>query len=195
MFIVINFIVFLAYFISWIAKRELSKKSLFCFVVMSLSLIVFEWAIELLVLTVVGVCFTISSSLFFLFILYNLPTRKIKTKKEHLQLARAMDLQYKTQRSDAVENLPFVNEVKALSGVIRPAPEKRESPPEIDFSHVKSVIERLEYYNLSQMEKKQVKELENALLIAEKSGEMQGVKQKINDGLGALLKIMSKHGV
>ncbi len=66
---------------------------------------------------------------------------------------------------------------------------------EIDFQHVKSVIARLDYFGLKESDKKQVKELESALMIAERGEFNQQVKVKINDGLGALLKIMSKYGV
>ncbi len=66
---------------------------------------------------------------------------------------------------------------------------------ELDFSHVKSVISRLSYYDLKDTDKRQVKELENALLCAERGKFDINVKSRINDGLGALLKIMSKYGI
>lgn len=67
--------------------------------------------------------------------------------------------------------------------------------PEIDFSHVKNVINRLEYFPLSQTEKKQVCQLENLIIQYENQEITKDAKSKINDGLGALLKIMAKHGV
>lgn len=66
---------------------------------------------------------------------------------------------------------------------------------ELDFQHVKSVIARLDYFGLKECDKKLVKELESSILRAEKGDFGQEVKSKINDGLGALLKIMSKYGV
>ncbi|MBQ3219690.1 MAG: hypothetical protein IJB32_03770 [Clostridia bacterium] len=66
---------------------------------------------------------------------------------------------------------------------------------ELDFQHVKNVISRLDYFGLKESDKRQVKELENALLSAEKGDFDLTVKSRINDGLGALLKIMSKYGV
>jgi hypothetical protein len=77
----------------------------------------------------------------------------------------------------------------------KPQKEKTASDYELDFQHVKSVINRLDYFGLKESDKKQVKELENALLLAEKGYFGQETKEKINDGLGALLKIMSKYGV
>ena len=52
----------------------------------------------------------------------------------------------------------------------------------------------MEYYNLTPNDKRQVKDLECAI----NQGEVQltpSLKEKINDGLGALLKIMSKYGI
>ena len=66
---------------------------------------------------------------------------------------------------------------------------------ELDFQHVKNVISRLDYFGLKENDKRQVKELENAILSAEKGEFDVDVKSRINDGLGALLKIMSKYGV
>ena len=66
---------------------------------------------------------------------------------------------------------------------------------ELDFQHVKNVISRLDYYDLKDCDKRQVKELENALLLAERGDFNLDVKSRINEGLGALLKIMSKHGI
>ena len=66
---------------------------------------------------------------------------------------------------------------------------------DIDFSHVKNVMKRLDFYELSPNEKKVVKELENAIFTAENQGADSALKRKINDGLGALLKIMSKYGI
>ena len=72
---------------------------------------------------------------------------------------------------------------------------KENKVVELDFSHVKNVIERLDYINLSTADRRQVKELQLNVYQAE-NGVLTGeLKTKINDGLGALLKIMSKHGV
>ncbi len=66
---------------------------------------------------------------------------------------------------------------------------------ELDFQHVKLVIQKLEYYPLSASDRKVVRELEESIYTAENEGFSTVIKGKINDGLGALLKIMSKHGV
>ena len=72
---------------------------------------------------------------------------------------------------------------------------KKKQNVEIDFSHVKNVMENMEYYKLSPTDKKQLKDLETAVYSAENGFFNQEIKNRINDGLGALLKIMAKHGV
>jgi hypothetical protein len=53
----------------------------------------------------------------------------------------------------------------------------------------------LDYYGLNQSDKRQVKELETAIFEAENYQMTNELKCRINDGLGALLKIMSKYGI
>lgn len=65
---------------------------------------------------------------------------------------------------------------------------------ELDFSHVKNVMAKLNYFNLSASDRAQLNELEQALYYAQNVGYDKKVKEKINEGLGALLKIMAKHG-
>lgn len=65
----------------------------------------------------------------------------------------------------------------------------------LDFSHVKNVLSRLDYFSLSPADKRQVKELEATLVLAEQGDFSDVVKDRVNDGLGSLLKIMSKYGV
>jgi hypothetical protein len=66
---------------------------------------------------------------------------------------------------------------------------------ETDFTHVKNVIERLSFYPLSPNDKKQIRELKENVFFAETDGVTDPLREKINEGLGNLLKIMSKHGV
>ena len=66
---------------------------------------------------------------------------------------------------------------------------------EIDFSHVKTVLKKLDYYPLKEQDKRSAKELESAINEAEENGLDQRLKQNINDGLGQLLKLMSKYAI
>jgi hypothetical protein len=65
----------------------------------------------------------------------------------------------------------------------------------LDFTHVKNVLKRLDYYSLNPTDKRQVRELETLIFKAENGEQSKEIKQELNDGLGALLKIMSKYGV
>ncbi len=66
---------------------------------------------------------------------------------------------------------------------------------ELNFSHVKNVLERLNYYNLSPVDKKIVGDLRSMLFEAERVGVTAEGKSKLNEGLCSLLKIMSKYSV
>ena len=73
--------------------------------------------------------------------------------------------------------------------------QKKTNAKEVDFSHVKSVMDRLSSVALLPSDKKQIKELESVVRTAEATGVDGALKSKINDGLSALLKIMAKYGV
>lgn len=64
---------------------------------------------------------------------------------------------------------------------------------ETDYSHVLRVIDRLGYYNLSQSEKTTIGKLKNEVMNETSGKGDRSTREKINDGLGALLKIMSKY--
>ena len=53
----------------------------------------------------------------------------------------------------------------------------------------------MQYYPLTPADKRQVSDLDSAIIGAESIGLNDDAKNRINDGLGALLKIMSKYGV
>jgi len=65
----------------------------------------------------------------------------------------------------------------------------------LDFAHVRNVMSRLDYFGLKESDKRLVKELEYALDHAERGHFDKETKIRINDGLGSLLKIMSKYGI
>lgn len=67
--------------------------------------------------------------------------------------------------------------------------------PDIDFSHVKNILKRLNYYTLNESEKSCVDRLNADVIKAENGKVDNALKSDINDGLGFLLKIMSKYGV
>ena len=103
------------------------------------------------------------------------------------------------EKADRLKNhkLHFANQPeRTAESVIKTSPIVREKKDrEVDFSHVIRIINRLNGYELSPSDRKQVKNLEDGIFKIETDGVDQLTEQKINDGLGALLKIMSKYGV
>lgn len=116
-----------------------------------------------------------------------IPSNKVKIQKEHRAFARFLDEQINCQ----MVNTPC-NSVKTLK---QQPYANQDSELDLNFSHVKTVIERLNYYGLSQADKATVENLSNAIKRAELGDYNQDTKASINDGLGGLLKIMSKYGV
>lgn len=131
--------------------------------------------------------------LIFLALPYSL---KNKASKEQVELAKFFDrCASKSQNySEDEQREEFPSKVDVIKTAVMPE-EQQTQMSELDFSHVKNVLARLEYYSLTPNDKKQVKDLENALFEAETQCMSQPLKERINDGLGSLLKIMSKYGI
>ena len=138
-------------------------------------------------------------------IIFLLPQRQGVYSKESLSLAEFLSKKAREQQSgDAPVYRAEIERIQAGGGEVvsengnaslRQNQRKTQADLELDFTHVKNVIERLNCFGLSQADKRQVKELE-ALLSKAESGESDDkTKESINDGLSALLKIMSKYGV
>ena len=130
---------------------------------------------------------SISVALIFSVPVLAIPSRKAKIRKEHRAFARFLDEQINCQvvntPCDSIKTLkqqPYISQSDELN---------------LNFSHVKNVIERLNYYGLSQTDKNTVENLSEAIKKAELGDCNKEIKSSINDGLGGLLKIMSKYGV
>ncbi len=140
---------------------------------------------------------TIGISLWILALILFLPQKNKVITEQHRNLARIISDKVKEEREN---NVAFKNQVFS-SPIIKAEQrenlydQKTQRKNEIDFSHVKSVLNKLEYYPLKEQDKKQAKDLENAIITAEQNQITPELKEKINDGLGALLKIMSKYAI
>ena len=111
--------------------------------------------------------------------------KQIKEQMPYIEKDKKIEF-YKTV--DSKEDLLFNREKEQTS--------LRQTGCEgLDFTHVKNILSRVEGYNLSTLDQRQVGELKSAVYRAENYGADKELKTKINDGLGALLKIMSKYGV
>lgn len=93
------------------------------------------------------------------------------------------------------EKIHSTREVEKLSCRTESNVEQKVEEEEVDFAHIKNVAERLKYYGLNQSEKKQVNELLSTVREIELGNRSEGKRNAINEGLGTLLKIMSKYRV
>ncbi|MBO5068596.1 MAG: hypothetical protein J6C62_09420 [Clostridia bacterium] len=162
----------------------------FCFTLLLLFVPIAERSIEEFLTGGKYFLFTFAFFLIYSAILWLIPDKKIKISKKQKELARFLD--------DCAKGCSVKNddeEEKALESIKTVCEEERvKYDNDLDFSHVKNILSRMEYYNLTPNDKRQVKDLECAI----NQGEVQltpSLKEKINDGLGALLKIMSKYGI
>jgi Ca2+/Na+ antiporter len=118
-----------------------------------------------------------------------IPTKNAKVKNSQRELARLIDQSVKMATE---KEKP---ELEKIEPTVEEEQDASINDFELDFQHVKLVIQKLEYYPLTASDKKVVRELEDSIYQAQTYGFTHPLKIKINDGLGALLKIMSKHGV
>ncbi len=131
-------------------------------------------------------------SLFFAFstLCFSVRVRYKKVKESEKKLISYIDSKIKEGE----------NHAKEKTAIYKPSIERRSYAEEdklsdINFSHVKSILERLSYYSLKESDKKQARELEFALNECERGNDTPLMRSKVNDGLSALLKIMAKYGV
>ena len=127
------------------------------------------------------------------------PVKGKKITKEHRDFIKKID--------GAINDVEKIVEQPVIEKTNKPQPmesedvvlskpcDSQEKKHDLNYAHVKNILQRLEYYQLSPVDKKQVGQLETCMRIAEQTGTDGEVRQQINDGLGALLKIMSKYGV
>lgn len=206
----IETVVFTVCFIILSLSRKVRKKDLkICFILSSainfstmqgLFSLQKEYITEVLFFTFFSVALIL---LFYLLVLLK-KDKFCKPKKEERALIKKLGERAEQEKFVYVEQKekPFICEEKPKGDFsleeekeYADTPQLKEKECELDFSHVKNILKRLEYYNLSSLDTKQVSELKSALYQAETCGVNKDIKSKINDGLGALLKIMSKYGV
>ena len=177
-------------------------------------LMAFEWWAESLIEEDYSYIFlTVSVCFIFCALLLLIPEKAVKIKREQLELARFFDSQVKAinqpivnekylieSKSEPSNCQDLLNKVEKKNNIstvkAQTSDEKRTKPnQEIDFLNVKTILNKLDYYSISTQDKVIAKELESAIISAEKYGVDDNLKDKINDGLGALLKIMSKYAI
>ena len=125
-----------------------------------------------------------------------------RAKKEYRKVEKAIDTELKKPEEKAeIPAVPvrppvrYVDEDFPLQRMARSVAGKAPDKDKLCLEHAAGVIEKLSYYDLSPADLKQVDELELLLNQAEREGVTPANKERINDGLSELLKIMSKYAV
>ena len=113
--------------------------------------------------------------------------KKTKKQDESKEFIKFID-----QKIAEQDQKPILNEIKNVKPIEK---ENSETIDGLNLSHVKNILKRLDYFDLSQGDRRQVRDLETAVFQAERHFDDLEIKEKLNDGLGALLKIMAKYGV
>lgn len=135
----------------------------------------------------------------FLYIPVFLFCGRVRVGKSHKEFIRALDGNVKSEEPGflpkEIREYKNAPDRESVSVILPEKEEEARTAADVDFTHVKNVISRLDYFGLSQTDKNTVNELSSALKIAESSGMDETLKTRINDGLGALLKIMSKYNI
>lgn len=135
----------------------------------------------------------ISTGIIFLFVLF-LPNRKATTEVDSKEFARYIDSCVKNPIDE--QHYAVKNKAEFTSSLIKSTPQPEVNmQDEIDFSHAKTILSKLEFYPLKEQDRKTAKDLENAIDLAEQNGLDNALKENINEGLGALLKIMAKYAI
>lgn len=139
----------------------------------------------------IGYVFVFCFDLFSVTVIMSLPEKSLRVTKEQKELVEFIDSEIQKENSQSVIK-------PILDKIIVSSPQEEQAKPEkpdIDFSHVGGILERLDYFPLSPFDKKQVNSLRASLLEAQNGKIDLDTKRRINDGLSDLLKIMSKYGV
>ena len=174
-------------------KKIEGFKSRLCFLFVAIGVTTVQAGVEILfggfgfsVITL-GVSFIYCAVLF-------LPVKSRKYTPEQIDLARKL-IEKSGEKTLKDTNVVKEKPVEKICVKEKNATDENVSDRELDFLHVKNVLKRMEYYTLSQNDRRQVKDLESAIVEAERGELTYEIKRRINDGLGALLKLMSKYGI
>lgn len=179
------------------AKRGYTIKKRSVFLLVYLAVLIFEYAIFYGQAEVVFCYLTLFFVVAFCMPIFYIRVRKKKEifNSKQLELARIfdnalrVDNKAKLTLGEKMEDRQE-NEIIVSSNVKKPM-EKVEQ--KTDFSHVLNIIKRLNAMQLSPYDKKKVIEIQSLILLAKKQPLDKEAKERINSGLGALIKIVAKY--
>ena len=186
-------------------KRDFNFKKRIYFFLLSTAIILSEYALSFYISGGQGLTFITAAA----FLVFSLPVFTINKKEDAAakELVKLLDQKILKANSFSQPEIEIIQpneqakeefltpQTPPKSTAVNLSKKEKTISKELDFTHVKNVIARLDFYGLSPSEKKLVEGLKEAISSAESNNLDQNVKSKINDGLGALLKIMSKYGI
>lgn len=195
--------VFITFILSLIIKNRVKsvKKTrcaviciltFFCFLFIGLASFINDTSEEIKKgLTMILISFTILLSLPIIFI--------TERKKIDLEASKSLikTLDEKINTNSVVDKESALVDRKSERIICREAEkiDTKDDDLEVDFSHVKNVIDRLNYFNLNLSEKKQVNELNYLIKRVGEENDVASFRSEINEKLTGLLKIMSKYNI
>lgn len=173
-----------------VKKRKGQYESLICSLYIAFCLLVQNFALQ----QVVGGLFTLIALVISLEIL--------QTEIEKVAINRSNQKDEKTNFFERDKGV-IERSKKILSTIKTSVMETKKSNEQesenqkesLNFSHVKNILKKLSNYSLNQTEKRQVEELSESMYFLENGQETKETKDKLNDGLNSLLKIMAKYSV
>ena len=124
---------------------------------------------------------------------------KSRQEKEDRAVSDIIDaFSVNTENGDAAEREKRgVNTETTVGGryaaAEKPIKKANDGERETDFSHVKNVMERLNYVDLTDEERVETENLKALVMEAEKGDMDDALKRKLNEGLAFVIKIMAKY--
>ena len=120
---------------------------------------------------------------------------RVKEEKiEQPKVIKSDPIEFLKKSGVAEKILNAVNEDVPVQRIVT-KPIKENVEPICNFSHIKNILERMDFYSLSIQDRKQVENLKLLIVKAETEEPTEKLQEEINDGLNILLKIMSKYKV
>lgn len=116
--------------------------------------------------------------------------KKFTITKSQKKFINILDKKIHSQNNEENSENKVISQPKILKTQEVEKPVQYNQP---NYSHVKNVLERLNYYNLTPQEKRQIENLKEDLTLAETGNYNR--QSNVNEGLGVLLKIMAKYKV
>lgn len=132
-------------------------------------------------------------TLFSITLIFSGNTYTIKIKEEEKPKIDAIEFMKNNKVAERI--LQRINTTPEVPPATFSTLKENKNTEPCNFSHVKNVLKRMDYYNLSITDRKQVENLKLLVIKAETEELTDELQLELNEGLNGLLKIMSKYKV